>query len=164
MSPEENAAYLKALERICDVEELGATTLDLRSLQFLKKLPPELGQLALLQRLNLARRRQISDATPLRNLTALQTLNFSWCRSLLRFAPLEVLLPTLKQLYLFDCQFEDLPAEVCGDVDQNVLAEVRAHYADLKADPAIDAEIKVLFLGNGGGEDPTVPPIARSAL
>jgi internalin A len=46
-----------------------------------------------------------------------------------RFAPLESLLPTLKELYLFKCQLDDLPAEVCGEKRrENVLDKVSAHY------------------------------------
>jgi hypothetical protein len=33
---------------------------------------------------------------------------------------------------------------------ENVLDKVRAHYEDLKSGQRIDAEVKVLFLGNGG--------------
>jgi hypothetical protein len=50
---------------------------------------------------------------------------------------------------LFRCKFEDLPSEVCGSNDgENVLDEVRAHYEDLEAGKRIDAEVKVLFIGN----------------
>jgi len=73
------------------------------------------------------------------------------CLGIRWFAPLESLLPTLKELYLADCRLEDLPPEVCGEAyNENVLAEVRAHYEDLKAGQRRDAEVKVLFLGNGG--------------
>jgi GTPase SAR1 family protein len=45
---------------------------------------------------------------------------------------------------------DDLPSEVCGEFhEQNVLASVRAHYEDLKSGQRINAEVKVLFLGNG---------------
>jgi internalin A len=88
---------------------------------------------------------------PLAALTSLQSLNLSWCDGIRRLSPLESLLPTLHELYLFDCKFEDLPSEVCGSsFRQNVLDEVRAHYKDLEAGQRIDAEVKVLFLGNGG--------------
>ena len=54
-------------------------------------------------------------------------------------------------LYLWGCKFDDLPSEVCGESHlENVLAKVRAHYEDLKAGRRRDAEVKVLFLGNGG--------------
>ena len=43
------------------------------------------------------------------------------------------------------------PPEVCGEkVHENILYKVRAHYQDLKSGQRIDAEVKVLFLGNGG--------------
>jgi len=39
------------------------------------------------------------------------------------------LLPTLKELSLFDCKFDDLPSKVCGENwFENVLDKVRAHY------------------------------------
>jgi hypothetical protein len=63
--------------------------------------------------------------------------------------PLEPLLPTLKELYLFGCKLDDLLPEVCANSDdENVLDKVRAHYETLSSDN--DAEVKVLFLGNGG--------------
>jgi internalin A len=43
-----------------------------------------------------------------------------------------------------------LPPEVCGEYYENVLRKVRAHYEDLKSGQQIDAEVKVLFPGNGG--------------
>jgi hypothetical protein len=67
------------------------------------------------------------------------------------FSPLESLLPTLQDLYLFGCKLDDLPPEVCGSsLRQNVLDEVRAHFDDLKAGRKLDAELKVFLLGNGG--------------
>jgi internalin A len=61
------------------------------------------------------------------------------------------LLPTLKELYLFGCKLDDLPPEVCGEEQfQNVLEKVRAHYEDLNSGQRTDAEVKLLFLGNGG--------------
>jgi hypothetical protein len=62
-----------------------------------------------------------------------------------------ILAPTLEVLSLFGCKFDDLPQEVCGEYpSENALDKVRAHYEDLKAGQHTDAEIKVLFLGNGG--------------
>ena len=56
----------------------------------------------------------------------------------------------LKKLCLFRCKLEDLPSEVCGEFgEENVLAKIRAHYEDLKSGQQRDAEVKVLFLGNG---------------
>jgi internalin A len=61
------------------------------------------------------------------------------------------LLPTLETLYLFGCELDDLPSEVRGEYNyENVLDRVRAHYEDLKSGKQIGAEVKVLFLGNGG--------------
>jgi Leucine Rich repeats (2 copies) len=100
---------------------------------------------------------ELSDLSPLAGLTSLQSLNLSECNWRLdfrlladltsfqtfqlsswyhfrRFAPLESLLPTLKKLVLFDCKFDDLPTEVCGQhLRENVLDKVRAHYEDLKS-------------------------------
>jgi len=60
------------------------------------------------------------------------------------------LLPTLNHLSLYACHFDDLPAEVCGELYENVLDKIRAHYEDLEAGQRHDVEVKVLFLGNGG--------------
>jgi internalin A len=113
---------------------------------------------------------QLNDLAPLAALTSLQTLHLSGCSSLRCFGPLESLLPTLKVISLSGCKFNDLPAELCGEPGENVLSKIRAHYEDLKAGQQPNAEIKVLFLGNGStgktqlcrrlrGEqfDPTVP-------
>jgi internalin A len=89
--------------------------------------------------------------SPLAHLTSLQSLDLQRCLGFRRFAPLECLLPILKDLRLFGCKLDDLPSEVCGEeYGQNVLNEVRAHYKDLKSGQRIDAELKVLLLGNGG--------------
>jgi internalin A len=103
-----------------------------------------------LQGLILSKCKQLSDLTLPTGLTSLRFLDLVGCLSIRRFALLECLLPTLQGLRLFGCKFEDLPSEVCGESGyENVLAEVRAHYEDLKAGRRLDAEIKVLFLGNG---------------
>jgi internalin A len=110
-----------------------------------------LAGLGSLQTLDLGSCVQLSDLTPLAGLGSLQTLDLSGCSGLRQFDPVKELLPSLQALYLFGCKFDDLPSEVCGESDsENVLAEVRAHYEDLKAGPRRDAEVKVLFLGNGG--------------
>src|SRR5262249_52975082 len=68
-----------------------------------------------------------------------------------RFGNLRGLLPTLADLRLFGCRFDDLPEEVCGESDsENVLAKVRAHFADLEHGVVEDAEVKLFVLGNGG--------------
>jgi internalin A len=52
---------------------------------------------------------------------------------------------------LYDCRFDDLPSEICGqELDQNVIREVRAHFADLRSGQSLDAELKIFILGNGG--------------
>jgi internalin A len=110
-----------------------------------------LGGLTSLQSLSFAGRRQLSgNLYPLAGLTSLRSLTFSEC-GFRQFAPLESLLSTLKELRLFGCKFDDLPTEVCGESKyENVLDKIRAHYQDLKSGQRIDAQVKVLFLGNGG--------------
>jgi internalin A len=95
---------------------------------------------------------QFSDLAPLASLTSLRSLNLSWCVGIRRFSLLESLLPTLHELYLLNCKFEDLPSEICGNWNwnENVLNKVRAHYEDLKSGQQTDTALKVLFLGNGG--------------
>jgi internalin A len=110
-----------------------------------------LAGLTSLQALNLSGCGQLSDLSPLSELTSLQTLALYECLGIRRFASLESVLLTLGELVLFGCNFDDLPSEVCGEsYDENVLDKVRAHYEDLKSGPRQDAEVKVLFLGNGG--------------
>jgi internalin A len=109
-----------------------------------------LTSLIALRSLKLFRCRRITDLTPLVGLTALQELDLSHCRGAHRFAPLEILLSTMKEIRLFKCQFDDLPAEVYGEYGENVLAKVRAHYADVRAGETQDIELKVFMLGNGG--------------
>ena len=125
-------------------------TLYLSSCGRLTDLSPLAG-LTSLRILDLFRSEQLTDLRPLAGLTSLQILNLSGCNALRQFDPVKELLPSLQALYLFGCKFNDLPSEVCGEFDyENVLAEVHAHYEDLKAGQRHDAEVKVLFLGNGG--------------
>jgi hypothetical protein len=115
-----------------------------------------LARLTALQFLKLSHFLQLSDLSPLAGLTSLQTLKVDDCLGVRRFASLESLLPTLEELSLFACKFDDLPQEVCGEYwEENVLDKVRAHYEDLKSGQQIDAEVKVLFFGNGGVGKPT---------
>jgi internalin A len=132
----------------------GLTSLQSLDLSFCHQLSGDLSPLAgltALETLDLAGCEQLGgDLCPLVSLTSLQTLDLCYC-GFRRFAPLESLLPTLEELYLFDCKLEDLPSEVCGEKwTENVLNKVRAHYEDLKSGQRIDAEVKVLLLGNGG--------------
>jgi internalin A len=169
MTPEE--AYDEALRRIRKAEETGAVELDL-SVRALNRIPLELARLTSLQSLNLSRCKQLSgdlyplagltslqwldlseceqlsgDLSPLTSLTSLQTLDLSYCLGVRQFAPLESLLPTLKDLCLFGCKFDDLPLEVCGEKShENVLDKVRAHYEDVESGQQIDAALKVFFL------------------
>jgi internalin A len=123
--------------------------LSLHSWKQLSDLRPLTG-LPSLHWLDLAYCERLSDLSPLVSLTSLRTLDIHGCGIRL-FAPLESLLPGLADLRVFGCQFEDLPSEVCGEsYDEYVLHKIHAHYEDLKSGPLQDAEVKVLFLGNGG--------------
>jgi internalin A len=125
-------------------------TLNLSKCGQLSDLTP-LASLTSLKGLNLGWCEQLSDLTPLASLTSLQWLFLVGCSGLRQFAPLEPVLPTLKELYLFGCNFRDLPSEVCGEFPFHVvLDKVLAHYEDLKSGQCFDLEVKVLFLGNGG--------------
>ena len=137
---------LSPLARLTSLQSLDLSRCD----QLSGDLSP-LARPTALQKLNLRNCGQFSgDLSPLTHLTSLQSLNLSCC-GFRRFAPLEFLLPTLKELVLFNCKFHDLPTEVYGEShDENVLDKVRAHYNDLKSGQRIDAEVKVLSLGNGG--------------
>jgi hypothetical protein len=65
--------------------------------------------------------------SPLAGLTSLQTLYLCGCTGVRKFAPLEALLPRLRELQLYRCRFDDLPTEVCGQYFyQNVIHEVRS--------------------------------------
>jgi len=132
-------ASLSALQSldVCGCEQLS----DLRPLAGLSSL----------KSLDVSRCEQIGDLQALAGLTSLQSLRVSHGKAGLEFFPLKNLLPTLTRLVLYGCQWVDLPLAICGDGEfQDVLAKVRAHYSDLAAGAVPDAEIKVLFLGNGG--------------
>src|SRR6516165_7351102 len=175
MTPEEEHVYQVALRRIQEAEKNKSVELDLSNLSDLTRFPSELAGLTSLQSLDLSGCEQLSGSlAPLAGLTSLQSLNLSGCKQLSgslgllagltslqsldlslcwrlrRFAPLESLLPTLKYLQLFGCSLDDLPPEVCGNWNENVLNKVRAHYADLRYGPRRDTALKVFFLGNGG--------------
>ena len=143
---------LSGCEQISDLEALaGLTSLQSLNLSYCQQISLEpLAGLVSLQSLNLSWCTQISDFEPLAGLTSLRSLNLSGCRSTAGFGPLETLLPGLRELHLYSGQFPDLPTEICGAAGENVLENVRAHYQDLRAGAALDAEVKVLVLGNGG--------------
>jgi Leucine-rich repeat (LRR) protein len=112
----------------------GLTSLESLNLLWCQQLSGDLGPLAgltSLKTLNLGG--QLSgDLGPLAGLTSLKTLSLNHCLGIRQFASLASLLPTLKELYLFGCKLNDLPAEVCGENSaDNVLNKVSAHYADL---------------------------------
>jgi hypothetical protein len=90
-------AYEEALCRIQKAEETGAVKLDPSRLSELTRLPPELGRLTSLQRLNLFECHQISDLAPLANLTSLQGLNLSGCKQISDFSLLAKLIADLQR-------------------------------------------------------------------
>jgi hypothetical protein len=149
MSPREEKANAEALRRVHEAKETAAGALDLSDLDFLGQLPRDLMWLTLLKTLNFSGCEQLrGDLQPLARLTSLRTLQLTGCVGIRRFAPLESLLPILQDLRLFDCKFEDLPSEICGESsDENVLVKVRAHFEDLKAGQGPDVEVKVLAGG-----------------
>jgi Leucine-rich repeat (LRR) protein len=120
--------------RIREAEKTGAIELNLSGrkdgkdtgVETLNWLPPELEGLTSLQSLDLSN--FSGDLSSLEHLTKLQSLDLNRCLGIRRFAPLESLLPRLKELVLSGCQFDDLPHEVCGERYENVLVKVRAHY------------------------------------
>jgi internalin A len=130
----------------------GLTSIRWLDLSWCKQLSCDLSPLTCLtslQSLYLRECEQLSDLSPLAGLTSLRALDLAYT-GIRRFTTLESLLPTLKELYLYGCKFDDLPYEVCGGQYENVLYKIRAHYQDLKSGKRIDAEVKILFLGNGG--------------
>lgn len=84
-------------------------------------------------------------------LANLQSLDLSFCTGVRDFAPVLPLIPRLRQLYLYQCEFDDLPTELCGESwGDNAIERVRAHYADRELGETHDAELKACILGNGG--------------
>ena len=109
-----------------------------------------LAGLTSLQSLQISECNRLADLSPLTGLKSLQSLNLFGLSTLHEFNTIKELLASLKVLYLFRCKVEDLPSELCGNLNEDVLANVRADYKDLEAGQRRDAEVKVLFLGNGG--------------
>jgi internalin A len=122
--------YLSACELISDLGPLaGLTSLRLLSLYWCK---------------------QVRDFRPLAELTSLKQLDLSGCETSQAFSVLEALLPRLEELRVAASRFPDLPAEICGDLGENVLDKVRGHFRDLRSEASRDTEVRVLVLGNGG--------------
>ncbi len=137
---------------VTDVAPLAALTnlqsLDLESTGVADVAP--LAALTNLQSLDLEST-GVADVAPLAALVNLQSLDLCRCDKLRVFDRFHQLFPKLQELRLFDCHFNDLPEEVCGQAShENVLDQVKAHYADLEHGAAEDAEVKLFVLGNGG--------------
>jgi Leucine Rich repeats (2 copies)/4Fe-4S single cluster domain of Ferredoxin I len=100
----------------------GLTFLQSLDLCFCKQLSGDLSPLASLtslQRLDLTGCRQLSgDLSPLARLNSLKGLRLYECLGFHRFAPLESLLPTLIELILWGCKFDDLPPESSAQCGQ----------------------------------------------
>jgi hypothetical protein len=80
MGAEEDAVYTEALHRITEAKNARGTTLDLRGLGSLNRLPPELEQLSSLQEFDLSQCRQLGgNLAPLAGLTSLHTLELYNC-------------------------------------------------------------------------------------
>jgi len=91
---------------------------------------------------------QVSDLSPLKDLVALQLLNCSRCR--LRALPTFIRNRDL-ELVAFNTHIPGLPYGVLSESEQDdCLARVRAHFADMAKEAADLTDIKVLLLGNGG--------------
>ena len=146
---------LDGCEQIADLSPLAGLTalqsLTLEGCRQISDLSPLAG-LTALQSLNLEWCDQIAELSPLAALSSLGQLDLSWCgrKRALRFADIEPLVATLDRLWLYDSRFLDLPPEVCGNQsNDDVLPQVRAHLADLRAGADANNEVKVLLLGNG---------------
>jgi internalin A len=159
LSPLANLASIQELdltrcEQINDVSVLAHfKTLRILYLSGCQKIADfsHLAGLTSLQELNLSGCTQLRDVSFVAVFTKLRNLRLEDCVGVRHFGSLKRLLPTLRTIGLTNCQFEDLPVEVCGkSYFEHILDYVRAHFADLEYGERIDAELKVFFLGNGG--------------
>ncbi|MFO1145350.1 MAG: COR domain-containing protein [Rhodospirillales bacterium] len=134
-----------ALDSLHSVANLSALqSLDCSSTQ-VSDLSP-LNGLTALQSLD-CRSTQVSDLAPLEGLPALQSLDCSGCR--LRGFP-RWLLDKLEKLVLYDSHIPGVPAAVLSQSgNDNCLAALRAHFADLEAGAATVNDAKLMVLGNG---------------
>ena len=91
---------------------------------------------------------QVRDLSPLKDLAILQELNCSRCRLLA--------LPTFirdrdLRLFAFNTHIPGLPYGVLSESEQDdCLARLRAHFADMAKEAMDLTDVKVLLLGNGG--------------
>jgi internalin A len=92
---------------------------------------------------------EVADLAPLAELTALQTLNCSRCP--LRSLPAVIRdKPSLRKLMLFESHVPGIPREVLSQhYEENCLAAVRAHFADLAVEAAVLPDVRLLMIGNG---------------
>jgi internalin A len=145
-------SHCYVLKNVDGLKELtGLKTLKLSHCYALENVDG-LKELTGLRTLDLCHCKALANVEVLKELNGLRRLNLSGCSSLRLFEPLSHLLPTLISLCLYQCRFDDLKAHFCGESrDDNVLADVRAHYfeGDLHGWQR-DDELKVFILGNGG--------------
>lgn len=138
--------------RVSDLRPLSGLSL-LKSLRLdtcskVSDLTPLVG-LSSLHFLELSACKSVSDLTPLVELSSLRSLELKYC-GVLRFSPVRHLLDQLDHLVLFGTKFEDLPVELTGgEMFENVIKNVCAHFTDLQAGESDEAEVKVFILGNG---------------
>jgi internalin A len=136
---------LQPLARLSSLQSLN-----LGGCQAVADLEPLAG-LSGLQSLDLHRCDAVTDVQPLAGLSDLQSLRLDNCIGIERLEPLIPLLKHLEHLSLYGCALRDLPNELLGAYFfENVIDEVRAHYADLERDGVDELELKVCILGNGG--------------
>jgi internalin A len=146
------ALNLSYCAQVRDLEPLrpltALTKLDLWGCKQVHDLEP-LRPLTALTKLDLSYCKQVRNLEPLRPLTALTSLYLTGA-SAPAFTPLRPLLRELRELYVNESSFPDLPPCVCGErFDDNALAAVTTYFNDLDRGPEQDTELKVFVLGNG---------------
>jgi internalin A len=101
--------------------------------------------------LNLSCCDELTNLSPLATLERLHKLKLVGCKNVKEFTPLRSLLHRLEELFLFDCQFQDLDPALCGTSPfDNVIENIRAHFQDAEFHAVSDPELKLFILGNGG--------------
>jgi internalin A len=144
-----NLIFCQSLKNVDGLKGLnGLTSLNLSDCRALTNVDG-LKELKGLTSLNLSVCLALTNVDVLKELKGLTSLDLSGCGCC--FEPIRSLLPQLASLILHNGDFPDLPAELCGNFNEDVLQRVRAHFAAIEDQGAADdAECKVLVLGNGG--------------
>ncbi|MEK7950212.1 COR domain-containing protein [Luteolibacter soli] len=138
MTPEEQAAYDKALRKIRACKRRGETELNLNGMG-LTRLPPEIGKLTELTELLLNQNQLASLPSEIGGLTALTDLNLNYNR-LSSLPPEFAELTELTDLHLFGNQLASLPPEIgklsalaVFDLGKNQLASLPPELGKLTA-------------------------------